>query len=98
MNQETLNVVEQTEVFIEKFNSISCYVWYGDPLGIDLDYVGNAIKIIYKNDEYELVLCNGKAIYNAELGFSNYRGYRVFDKEQFDALINEYLSNENTTV
>ena len=50
-----------------------------------------AIKIIYSNDDYELISSNGQARYTQKK-YKNYVGYYYFNDDEFDELIDKYLS------
>ncbi len=78
--------------FLKDFADIDCFAYFGDPSGVsDPDTETAVIKISYRNDEYELINWNGQAKYTLEKGFNFYAGYSVFDKAQFDALLQKYL-------
>lgn len=90
---EEIEVVEQIEIedidiFLADFANVSCYTYFGDPIGIHED--GDALKIVYKNDDYELIYWNGQAEYQEDKGFRNYTGYHVFEETEFKELISIY--------
>lgn len=92
--QTELKTIENKESFLEDFRKVDCYSHSGDPMGVTEEGVEDiVIKVCYNNDEYELINCSGQATYTAERGFRFYRGYSVFDKEQFDILINKYMAD-----
>ena len=87
-----LQQIENVDSFLEDFQKINCYTYYGDPLGLTEEGVeASVIKIVYKNNEYELINWNGQATYTNETGFRYYAGYNVFDESQFNSLIQSYI-------
>lgn len=92
LREEELLKVENAHTFIKDFETIDCYKYFGDPRGL-LNGVDNdeVIKIDYQNGEYELINWFGQSEYTISRGFSYYAGYSVFDEEQFNSLIDEYL-------
>ena len=92
--QTLVREIEDTKAFLDDFRAVDCYTHYSDPLGISPEGTEDTvIKIIYKNDEYELINWLGQAEYTNEYGFRYYAGYSVFDEMQFEALIEKYTSN-----
>ena len=71
--------------FLQMFRGVKCSTWWGDPIGITEDCY--AIKVEYHNGEYELIAWNGKAVYQNNRGLRNYRGYHIFDEEEFNKLV-----------
>ena len=92
LKQETVCVIHDIDMFMDDFSQVDCYYIYTDPTGIEKDTT--AIKIIYSNGEYELIAASGQAEYTNERQFSNYRGYRYFDKKQFEDLILKYTHEQ----
>ena len=93
--QTELNTIEDIDAFLDDFREVDCYTYFGDPTGITVEGVeANVIKILYENDEYELINWNGQADYTLKRGFRFYRGFSVFDETQFNSLISEYLQSE----
>ncbi len=87
--QEVRGEIEDIDLFLDKFNQITCYKHVGDPRGV---YVNDrVIKVTYVNGEYELIGRDGQARYTMQRQYVNYVGYRYFDKEEFYDLINYYL-------
>ncbi len=74
--------------FLKDFRCMRCDSWWGDPIGITEDCY--AIKVVYQNGEYELIAWNGKAEYREDSGFRNYRGYHMFDEDEFQRIISAY--------
>lgn len=92
-DNEEMQVFEQAEIedvdaFLDDFANVSCYTYYGDPIGIHEEC--SVLKIVYENDDYELIYWNGQAEYQEDRGFRNYTGFFVFDEEEFMELISIY--------
>ena len=91
--QTELQEIKDKDAFLKDFRKVDCYTYYGDPKGVTEEGVNaNAIKILYENDEYELINWKGQANYTSQRGFCFYKGYSVFDETQFESLVSEYLS------
>lgn len=91
--QTEVQRIEDKDAFLDNFRRIHCYTYYGDPTGVTEEGVeATVIKVLYKNGEYELINWSGQAEYTSENGFNFYRGYSVFDKTEFDLLMDKYLS------
>ena len=88
IEQTELQIINNTSAFLKEFRNVSCYTWWGDPMGLTED--DHVIKIVYQNGEYELIAWNGQAEYQMERGFRNYRGYNMFDEGEFKLLISRY--------
>ena len=85
--------IEDINTFLEDFKKISCYKYFGDPTSATPEGVEDTvIKILYENDDYELINWNGQSKYSSENGFNYYAGYIVFDEQQFESLIGKFLS------
>ena len=90
-DQKVLCIIDDIDAFIDDFEAVDCYGHFMDPLGVDEGDI--TIKLIYNNGDYELVTQSGKAIFYADSGiFRYYKGYQTFDEEQFQALLDKYLS------
>ncbi len=87
--QTILYEVSDIDAFMKRFNSMDCYFVYSDPVGVDAKTA--VIKLIYENDEYELIGVNGQAEYTKEKQYRNYVGQRYFDKEQFNDFLSSYI-------
>lgn len=87
IEQTTISVVNDIESFIDDFMQINCYSIYSDPSGIENNTV--VIKIIYNNDDYELIGVEGQAKYISGK-YKNYVGYQYFDENQYETLILKY--------
>ena len=94
---ETLAVIEDEAKFIEQLNSVE-YIYTNDYNYSERLNQKSAIKITYQNGDYEVFTYNHRD--EVELldtgteraGFGTYIG--TFDKTQFNALVNQYLSDE----
>ena len=92
--QKKMCIIDNVDAFIDDFETVDCYRHFMDPLGVDEGDI--AIKLIYNNGDYELVTNDGKAIFYADSGiFRYYKGYQTFDDEQFQALLDKYISKAN---
>ena len=90
--QTEIQIINDINAFFNSFTQISCYTYYGDPTGITEEGVTDTvIKISYFSGEYELINWSGQATYTTDRGFRYYAGYNIFDEDQFDALIAQYL-------
>ncbi len=58
------------------------------PTGMD----ACVIKILYSNNDYELINYSGQAKYTHGYGLRHYAGYSYYDQSQFEALIEKYLN------
>lgn len=85
---KTVCSVSQMEEFIGELLKVDCYKNYGDPTGIYQDTV--AIKISYSNGDYELIEANGQAEYKYNKDYQQYKGAYMFDKDEFELLINKF--------
>ena len=94
--QTYLKNIENKDKFLEEFRSVGCYIYFGDPVGPDsTEDEDKVIKISYKNGSYELINHCGQSEYISEKDkLSFYAGFNVFDKEQFEALISEYITEQ----
>lgn len=91
MLQTEIKKIDGTDVFLDDFRSVNCYVYYGDPIGVTQEGIDDiVVKISYDNDEYELINWQGQSEYTQERGFRYHAGFSVFDEEQFEALIAKY--------
>lgn len=87
IDQTTVCVVHDIKAFMNDFTQLTCYYLYTDPVGIEKN--STVIKIIYNNNDYELISASGQArCINGQ--YNNYVGYRYFDQEQYEALISKY--------
>ena len=92
--QTSVREIKDTKAFLDDLRAVDCYTYYSDPLGISPEGTEDTVvKIVYENDEYELINWLGQAEYTCEYGFRYYAGYSVFDEMQFEALIEKYTSN-----
>ena len=91
--QVLISEIDNIREFLKDFEEMDCNLIFTDPKGVGTNTI--AIKIIYDNSEYELISAEGQAHYTAERLFQYYKGYRSFEKEQFDNLISKYAKNNN---
>jgi hypothetical protein len=92
--QTELEKIVDTEAFLDDFINMNCFTYYGDPTGVTPEGVGDTvIKILYTNNEYELINWTGQSKYTVERGFRYYEGFCVFDEQQFESLIARYLND-----
>ena len=90
--QTQMKKVEDVQVFLNEFSNIDCYTFYGDPRGLTNEgEEDTVIKICYKNGEYEMINWSGQANYTIKRGFRFYAGYSIFDEDQFELLLSEYI-------
>ena len=82
-----LHNVEDKGDFIRKLNDIRQTINWGDPYVLYPGYV--VIRIEYINSDCDLVYSNAQSIQRGE---KKRNGYACFNKEQFNALISEYIS------
>lgn len=82
-----LHNVEDKDDFIRKLNDIRQTINWGDPYVLYPGYV--VIRIEYINSDCDLVYSNAQSIQRGE---KKRNGYACFNKEQFNALISEYIS------
>ena len=75
VEQKKLTDINNIHGFLKDFRNVSCYTWWGDPIGLTEDCC--VIRIDYQNGDYELIYWNGKAEYQQDRGFRNYRGYYI---------------------
>lgn len=93
MIENEINKIQNVTAFLNDFQSIGCYEYYGDPIGATPEGIeDDVIKILYKNGEYELVNWNGQSKYTNEKKFVYYSGFKVFDEKQFESLLDKYMS------
>lgn len=92
LTETEIQKIEDIQEFLDDFQDLPCYVYFGDPTGAtpegDADTV---IRIVYENGEYEWINWNGQSKYTLEKGFCYYAGYRVFDEQPFESLLENIL-------
>ena len=92
MTETILNEIDDLTKFIDDFEDVPCYTYFGDPAGVTEEGTeATVIKILYKNKDYELINWNGQAEYTTRGGLDYYSGFCVFDESQFSSLIATYL-------
>ena len=85
--------VDDIDGFLKAFCALDCYTWFGEPIPAMQEGVKNTvIKITYANGDYELINWNGQSEYRTERGLKYYAGFRVFDEQQFETLIDNTLA------
>lgn len=87
-NQTTVCVIDDVDEFLEKFNKLDCYRHFSDPQGVGTN--STVIKIIYNNDDYELISWCGQSQYTSKYKFKYYKGFCNFDENQFNDFISTY--------
>ena len=96
--QTQITSIDDISGFMDDFKKVKCYTYFGDPLGVTQEGVSaTVIKIIYENEEYELVNWSGQSECTDEYGFSYYAGFNVFDEKQFEELILKYKETQGNT-
>ena len=85
--QTVLTTISDIEQFYSELNSLSAYS--NEPDGISYDCT--AVKIIYKDGEYDLFHSHGQSKYTKEYGFERDIGLVYIDKVQFYKLLSKYL-------
>ena len=79
--------ITNIQEFLEEFSNVERHTYWGDPHSL---YQGEiVIKIVYKNDDYDLV--GADAQYEKRKGIW-YDNFLRFDEAQFKALIDKYIS------
>ena len=81
-------IVDDKEDFLREFLQINCYCNFGDPQGVMEN--NNVIKVIYNNDEFELIDVGGQSTYTLDRQYIHYAGFRYFDDTEFNELISKY--------
>ena len=78
--------IEDCPTFVEYLNDLEHSVNWGDPLCLEEGYI--VIKINYLNGDFDLLYPNAQW-FNRD--GEKQTGYFFFDKEQFNALVADYL-------
>lgn len=88
----TIKQIEDIDTFLQDFDDLDCYKYYGDPKGFGEHNINDlVIKLVYSNGDYELIDWNGIAKYTtSDDRLRNYRGYRVFDEIPFKDFVQKY--------
>ena len=81
--------VSSHSYFIDRLKSIKTSVNLGDPNVYTTGYT--VIRIEYVNGDYDLIYSDAQT---KKRGDKKNTGYLIFDKNQFDALISEYVTEE----
>ena len=75
---------EEKKDFLEQFQAIEFYGYFGDPDNL----YGDSIKITYKNGTYEMVcFYTAEYVEDGEIHFL----WESCDEEEFNALLNSFL-------
>lgn len=81
--------VSDHSYFIDRLKSIKTSVNWGDPNVYTTGYT--VIRIEYENGDYDLIYSDAQT---KKRGDKKNTGYLIFDKTQFNALISEYVTEE----
>lgn len=88
--QTTLVVIEEKELFLEELSAIKFEHVFGYAYGIADG--ATAIKLIYSNDDYELITAVGSARYRAsDNDYTHNAGTYTCSSAEFNKLIQKYL-------
>ena len=79
-------------VFVERLNTLDQSVWWGDPRPMEEGCT--VIKVEYLNGDYDLLYHDSQTGYR---NGKNTTGFILFDQEQFEALISDYLNELEET-
>ena len=82
-----LSEVSDYETFVKRLNNVEHSVNWGDPGVLRLQYI--VIKIDYHNGDFDLLYPNAQRFHRSG---KNQYGFFFFDKEQFNDLISDYLT------
>ena len=89
-------VIVDVGAFLNDFSRLNINKRFTDPEGV---YIGDtAMRIQYTNREFELITDDGQAkyVYSDYYGtyyYFQYAGYYYFDVEEFNTLIDKYISH-----
>ena len=90
--EQLISTVEHHSAFLSDFKKIDCKVIRLEPTGVYEGDVG--VKITYQNGEYEFINYYGQGKYrhlkNNLSMFDADAGFRFFDEDQFNDLIEKY--------
>lgn len=84
-----LTEVSDYSAFVDRLMTIKTSVNWGDPQMFETG--STVIRIEYLNGDYDMIHCNAQF---KKRGDKTNSGYFFFDKNQFDALISEYVTEE----
>ena len=82
-----LSTIADYSSFVDRLNNIEHSVNWGDPGTFKIDSV--VIKIEYSQGDYDLLCANAQMFHRSG---EDRAGFFFFDKEAFDALIADYLT------
>lgn len=91
--QEVLTSIDDINSFVDEFTQLTCYDHVGDPTGVYPDQI--AIKVTYKNSEYELIAAGGQAHYTMKRQYVNYDGFYYFNKEEFNNFLRSNINEQD---
>ena len=80
--------IEDQSTFIEQVNNLKHTVNWGDPYRLELESI--VIRIDYHNGDYDLLFRNAQRFHRNGV---NNSGFFFFDKDEFDLLISDYVSD-----
>ena len=86
---DVICTVQNIERFMEDFSKIECYL-SSPPKSPSAGDIG--IKIIYNNENYEIICSRGQAEYRNGFYYSDC-GRHSFDETQFDEMLSKYIDN-----
>ena len=84
---EVLGEVADVQAFAERLNAIKQSTNWGEPM--TMDYGDTIVVVNYPNGDADL-LCSDAQVFVR--GTANHTGYIVFDHEQFETLVEEYVT------
>ena len=85
--------INDYHLFVKRLNDISHSVNFGDPFTLDVGYI--VIRIEYLNGDYDLIYHNAQSFNRSG---KNNGGYFLFDKKQFNDLINQTINQGKISV
>ena len=86
---EVLAEISDYQAFANQINETDRSVNWGDPVPMKSQSI--VIKINYSNGDFDLLHWDAQLFYHSETEYYG-TGYYFFDKEQFDALISDYIN------
>lgn len=81
--------VSDHSYFIDRLKSIKTTFMWGEPFVLEIGFT--VIRIEYLNGDYDLI---DSYVQSKKRGDEKLSGRLIFDKEQFEALISEYVTEE----
>ena len=83
--------ISDIAIFIDRLNNLKHSVNWGDPGWLNQGDV--VIRIDYQNGDYDLIHPNVQKLNRSGV---NHNGYFFFDKNEFDSLISDYLTESES--